>query len=135
MFRPQNHKNHRFQKNMDSHDSHDERSSFFIVWRLHIPPKYHQNGKKSTPLPRWRRLRAPLSQIQPIKKNPFLPWGHQKLIQYEGFKTKLLKYEPEGDKSTMGRLMVPFFSSNSEKKHGFRLLSKNSPKIVSPQGG
>ena len=59
---------------------------------------------------------------------------HQKLIQNEGFKTKLLKYEPEGDKSTTGSFMVPFFSSNSEK-NGFRLLSKTLQTSPPPPGG
>ena len=38
----------------------------------------------------------------------------QKLIHNEGFKAKLLKYEPEEDKSTTGSFMVPFFASNSK---------------------
>ena len=55
--------------------------------------------------------------------------GHPKLIQDEGFKTKLLKYKPEGDKSTMGSFMVPFFASNS-KKTGRDLIDRTIDSLI-----
>jgi len=67
MFRPQNPKNHGFQKIRNSHDSHDERNSFLMVWGLHIPPQYSQKGKKSNPPP-YSMLWPPGSQIPVLAK-------------------------------------------------------------------